>query len=114
MEIKESYSKLTDSGLEQNEVLQMQKIFSRFENIEKVILYGSRAMGNWKPYSDIDLTVVGKGVTLEDIHEIENELDYLLMPYKIDLSILAQIKNRDLLEHIERVGIPFFEKNTFY
>lgn len=110
MEIKENYSKLAESGLDQDEVTKMQEIFSRFENIEKVILYGSRAMGRWKAYSDIDLTIVGKAVTMEQIHEIESDLDYLLMPYKIDLSILDQINNPELLEHIERVGIPFFEK----
>ncbi len=110
MEIKENYSKLPASGLDQDEILKMQEIFSRHENIDKVILYGSRAMGNWKPYSDIDLTVIGKGVTLEQIHEIENDLDYLLLPYKIDLSIRNQIKNPDLLEHINEVGVPFFEK----
>ncbi len=70
MEIKENYSKLPASGLDQDEILKMQEIFSRHENIDKVILYGSRAMGNWKPYSDIDLTVIGKGVTLEQIHEM--------------------------------------------
>lgn len=110
MEIKENFSKLHASGLDQDEILNMQEIFSRHENIEKVILYGSRAMGNWKPYSDIDLTVLGKGVTLDQIHEIENELDYLLLPYKIDLSIFDHIKNKDLLSHIDRVGIPFFER----
>lgn len=110
METKENYSKLVNSGLGQDEILKMQEIFSRFENIYKVILYGSRAMGNWKPYSDIDLTILGNQITLDQIHEIENELDYLLLPYKIDLSIFDHIKNKDLLSHIDRVGIPFFER----
>jgi type I restriction enzyme S subunit len=113
VEIKENYSKLAESGLDQDEVTKMQEIFSRYGNIEKVILYGSRAMGRWKPYSDIDLTVVGEEITQDQIHEIENDLDYLLMPYKIDLSIMKSINNPELLEHIARVGIPFFDKQTF-
>jgi predicted nucleotidyltransferase len=111
MKIIEKNFNLTDSGLDSDEILKMRKVFSKYLNIQKVILYGSRAMGKWKPYSDIDLTVLGNEVSLEDIHEIECELDYLLLPYKIDLSIVDQIGNQDLVEHINRVGIVFYDRN---
>ncbi len=42
--------------------------------------------------------------------KIENELDDLLLPYKIDLSIYNQIENTDLIAHIQRAGIVFYEK----
>ena len=62
--------------------------------------------------SDIDLTLHGKDLTLKLLHKIENQLDELLLPYKIDLSIFNQISNPDLIEHILRVGITFFEPES--
>lgn len=80
----------------------------KYPAIEKAILYGSRATGNYRPGSDIDLTLVGEKLNLTTLQKIENELDDLLLPYKIDLSLHKQIRNKELLEHIERVGKVFF------
>ncbi len=82
------------------------KVFSKHIQIIKVILYGSRAKGNFKPGSDIDLTLVAPQMNLSELLKIENELDDLLLPYKIDLSLIHHIDNQDLLDHISRVGIP--------
>ena len=64
------------------------------KNIENVILYGSRAKGNYKEGSDIDLTIKGNLT-----------FDNLSLPWKIDLSLYNQIENKELLEHIDRVGV---------
>ncbi len=70
-----------------------------------MILYGSRAKG-----SDIDLTIVGDALTQSHLLKIANELDDLLLPYKIDLSLMRQIEDEALLEHIRRVGEVFYER----
>jgi predicted nucleotidyltransferase len=88
-----------------------EKVLSNSPDVTKAILYGSRAKGNYKNGSDIDLTVMGNALTLKTIYKIENELDDLLLPYKIDLSIFENISNPDLIDHINRVGIIFYEKN---
>ncbi len=49
-------------------------------------------------------------MNLSTLLKIENELDDLLLPYKIDLSIFHKIEDLDLIEHINRVGIVFYEK----
>lgn len=85
-------------------------VFKSYPKIDKVILYGSRAMGNFKNGSDIDLVLVGNGLTLDLQLKIADELDNLLLPYKIDLSILAMINNPALKEHIANEGKLFFEK----
>jgi predicted nucleotidyltransferase len=86
-------------------------LFKKFPKIKKVILYGSRAKGNFKTGSDIDLTVDAPDMTLSELLEIENDLDDLLLPYKIDLSLLHHIDNPALLEHIERIGKIFYNPN---
>ena len=99
-------------GLKQETVEKIQNTFQSFPQVEKAILYGSRAKGNYKPTSDIDLTIVGKEINLTLLHKIEFQLDDLLLPYTIDLSILHQISNPDLLDHINRIGKIFYEKQT--
>lgn len=96
-------------GLDQEDIDKIKAVFRKYPSVEKAILYGSRAKGNYKPYSDIDLTLVGGNLNLDLQFSIETELDDLLLPYKIDLSIYHKIENKDLLEHIDRVGLTFFK-----
>ncbi|GFO66328.1 nucleotidyltransferase domain-containing protein [Geomonas paludis] len=102
---------LSDSGLKEATIEKIRSVFSRYPEIEEVILYGSRAMGRHRNGSDIDLTMVGEGVTHALQLKVENELDDLLLPYKIDLSVLTAIDNAELLAHIQRVGIVFYRRN---
>lgn len=97
-------------GLKISTIEQMQAVFAKFPQVEKVILYGSRAKGNYRPASDIDMTLVGKELSLSISYRIEDALDDLLLPYKIDISIMQHINNPDLLAHIERVGQVFYSK----
>ena len=60
--------------------------------------------------SDIDLTLFGPKLSTKELLKIDLELDELLLPYKIDLSILEKISSLELLEHIERVGKVLYEK----
>jgi type I restriction enzyme S subunit len=98
-------------GLKKETIEAIRKVLARYSEVEKAILYGSRAKGNYRPGSDIDLTLIGEKLNLSTLQKIENELDDLLLPYKIDLSLHKQIQNKDLLEHIERVGKVFFDRN---
>ncbi|MFO0360934.1 MAG: nucleotidyltransferase family protein [Flavobacteriales bacterium] len=100
-------------GLADKTITAIQGVFERYPHIEKAILYGSRAKGNFREGSDIDLTLVGAQLTVDELFRIDQELDDLMLPYMIDLSIKHQIKNEDLLEHIERVGCEFWSKMTF-
>lgn len=97
-------------GLTAGTIAKITGVFARCPQIEQVILYGSRAKGNYRNGSDIDLTIQGEEVTHSQLLRIENALDDLLLPYKIDLSLLQQIDNPDLIDHIKRIGIVFYEK----
>jgi predicted nucleotidyltransferase len=95
-------------GLAQTVVDQINNVFATVPSIEKVILYGSRAKGNYRPGSDIDLAILGPNVTEEQMLKLETMLDDVLLPYTIDLCRIEMIQNPDLIEHINRVGIPFY------
>lgn len=99
-------------GLKEGTIAEINHIFCQYQNIEKVILYGSRAKGNYKQGSDIDLTLIGENITYNQLWEIENKIDDLLLPYIIDLSIFNAIDNSHLIEHIQRVGVIFYDRKT--
>lgn len=99
-------------GLKQATIERMNAIFAGHPGIAQVILYGSRAMGNYRHGSDIDLTIKGEAVTLSELMKIDTELDDLLLPYSIDLSLLHKINDPDLLDHINRVGAVFYDKKS--
>lgn len=85
-------------------------VLASYPAIEKATLYGSRAKGNFKPGSDIDLTLHGAALTSRLLAEIAEALDDLLLPYTIDLSIFDTLEHAELKEHIERVGLVFYQK----
>lgn len=99
------------TGISEQDWLSIIKVFKSQPLIEKVVLYGSRTKGNYKPYSDIDITIFGL-LNLMQLQEIENQLYDLNLPYTFDASQHHTIKNNDLLEHIQRVGIIVYEKKS--
>jgi len=94
-------------GLDQITIQKIRNVFSDHKNIEKVLIYGSRAKGNFRPGSDIDIVLFAPRLTTTDLLKIENEIDDLMLPYKMDLSLYHQIENPSVIEHIQRVGVEF-------
>ena len=99
-------------GLTAATVEKIRGVFARFPAVEKAVLYGSRAKGNFRMGSDIDLTLYGRALTSDLRSIIASELDDLLLPYTIDLSIFAELDHAQLQEHIERVGVLFYERES--
>jgi predicted nucleotidyltransferase len=102
---------LDKTGLSVKTIDKIQAVLARYPQVEQAILYGSRAKGTFRNGSDIDLTLKGDNLTHSELGKIELELDDLLLPYKIDLSLFRQIDNPNLIEHIGRVGVVFYEGN---
>jgi predicted nucleotidyltransferase len=100
----------TRFGLKHSTIDKINRVFASHPRIEQVLLYGSRAKGNYRNSSDIDLSIKGETVTLSELLKLETELDDLLLPYTIDLSLLHLIDDPDLLDHIRRAGVVFYEK----
>ena len=65
-------------------------------------------MSSHVDFPDIDLTLFGEKLTLSELLKIENELDDLMLPYKIDISIFHKIESRNLTDHIQRIGKEFY------
>ena len=81
-------------------------LFNDYPEVFSVKVFGSRAKGNWRPGSDLDLCLDAPGLTMARRLELENCLDDLLLPWKIELVVMSDIDNTALLERIARVAIP--------
>ena len=99
-------------GLKEQTIFMINEVFAKYPQINNVVLYGSRAKGNFRPNSDIDLVLKGENLDLKTLFKIETDLDNLLLPYKMDDSVFDKIENHDLIEHINRVGIEFYENSV--
>ncbi len=97
-------------GLPERTCTTVRQILASYPQIEKAVLYGSRAKGNYKAGSDIDLTLFGAALDHQPLMSIASALEESDIPYIVDLSLFEQIETPALREHIERVGQVFYQK----
>ncbi|MEJ7694752.1 restriction endonuclease subunit S [Daejeonella sp.] len=101
---------LLKSGLPKESIKQIQDVFGSLLKVDAVLLFGSRAKGSFTEGSDIDLAVKGRKFNHKDILSLNAQLEELNLPYKIDLLNYNTINEPDLVEHIHRVGVVFYER----
>ena len=99
-------------GLSDGTIEKIQNVLEGFPEVEKAVLYGSRAKGNYRPGSDIDLTLFGTELDQQRCSAIAEALDDLLLPYTIDLSVFDQLRHPALEAHLARVGQVFYQRKT--
>ncbi len=95
------------TGQELKDILEKIKMNPRMQG---AILFGSRAKGNHKLGSDIDIALVGDHLRLNDLLDLASDMEDLMLPFKFDLVIYRHIKEPALLDHIDRVGITLWQK----
>ncbi len=92
-------------GLTPEDLKYMNNSFSKYESIEKVILFGSRALDSYKSGSDVDIAILGKDFNRRDLFILSDELNEILpLPYIFDLINYNTIKNINLKKHIDDFG----------
>ena len=97
----------TAFGLSPSTLQKIRDTLAQHPHVERAVVYGSRAKGNYRPGSDIDLTLHAAAdaqIDHRELGDILDEIDELLLPYTVDLSVFDQLSNAELREHIERVG----------
>ena len=96
-------------GLRDSDIESIVNFLKEFDSIKEAILFGSRAKGNYMHGSDVDIAIVG-----DFDFQTLTQLSYLLneesdMPYKFDIIDYSTIENRELKEHIDRVGVSIYK-----
>ena len=95
-------------GFSKKQISELLAIFANFPEIEEVIIFGSRAMGNFKKGSDVDLALKGK-INLTLINQLSRKLNSeSTLPYKFDLIDYKKISNAELKKHIDSFGCKLY------
>jgi len=98
-------------GLKEQDISDIVAAIAKFEEIEKASIFGSRAKGNYKPGSDVDLAIFGDCITFDTVSRLHGALEEeSRMPYFFDIVDYSQLTNAELKGHIERVGNIIYEK----
>ena len=89
-------------GLREEIYNKIKKITQKYNY--KFIIFGSRARGDYKNNSDIDIAIYGN-ITVEDEMKIRNDFDKIDMEYMVDIVIVDKIEKKELLENINKEGV---------
>ncbi len=98
-------------GLSDKSIKEIHGILASIPSIEEAVIYGSRARGDYKPASDIDLALSGRDLIFRDIAQLDDRLYYPYQPYYFDTCILSDVRNEELLANIRRHGQMFYRRH---
>ena len=91
-------------GLSDEVIADLAHAFDSVQNVDEVVIFGSRAKGNFSEGSDIDLAAKGGGITLDTILEIKDRIEQLDLLYQVDILDYRSIGDKEVVDHIDRVG----------
>ncbi|QQK74235.1 nucleotidyltransferase domain-containing protein [Salicibibacter cibarius] len=101
------------TGLIDRDLFYIQKALEKYPEIEKGIIYGSRALGNYKRGSDVDLAIVGEPVSHRTMVGLNDDLNEVYpLPYMFDLVHYDELSNEDLKNHIDQYGKELYSKGV--
>jgi len=98
------------AGLPQDATARILELLTDRSSVQRVVLYGSRALGRQRSGSDIDLCLEAPQMDLAELLLLGAQIDDLLLPWRIDLQLRHLIRHPGLLDHIDRYGIPLYPR----
>ena len=100
-----------DLGLRQSDIDYIIKVISEFSEIEKAVVFGSRAKGNFKPGSDVDIAIYGHNITFDTLSALHSRLEEQgPLPYFFDVVDYTHLSHKELKKHIDRAGKVIFQR----
>ena len=102
---------LNKFGLLERDMDSIIAVLIKQPTVEKSFIFGSRAKGNFKKGSDVDLALKGKDLNFDVISQISYQLnEETKMPYNFDVLNYHTLEEPDLINHIDRIGIEIYSK----
>ncbi|WP_027340617.1 nucleotidyltransferase domain-containing protein [Halonatronum saccharophilum] len=96
-------------GLKEEVVEEIVRVIGQEEKIEKAVIFGSRARGDWRKGSDIDIGIYAKGMDSKDFNLLRDELEQLDIIYKIDVVDVYGLSKERLVDNIEEEGKAIYK-----
>ncbi len=92
-------------GLLKRDLDWIQEALSKYPEIEEAVLFGSRAMGNYKKGSDVDLAIKGSRINRTTVNRLSDDLnEEYPLPYFFDVIHYENISSEELKTHIDTMG----------
>jgi len=88
---------------------EIRAVFQRHPEVKRATLFGSRAKGNFRDGSDIDLALEGDALDRRPLATLLGELEESPIPQKVDLLLKKTLRHQELRDHIDRVGVLFYD-----
>ncbi len=99
-------------GLTERDMKTIQEILIKYPEVREVRLFGSRAKGNYKPGSDIDIAVINEGVSSKTINDLSSDFEESSLPYTVDVVNFPTLSHKEFMEHITNAGIEFYKHTS--
>lgn len=98
-------------GIYENSFSEIIKALNKFPELEKAVIFGSRAMKNYKKGSDIDIALFGEKITYELLVNISYNInEELPVPYFVDILHFDTLNNNELKKQISEKGVIIYQK----
>ena len=92
-------------GILEEDTIIITSVIGKYIDVEEAVIFGSRAKGNFKNGSDVDIVLKGKNISRDTVLSISGELnEETVLPYHFDILNYSTIQNEELVKHIQRVG----------
>lgn len=99
-------------GLSQSDINYIVEVISKFPEIKKAAVFGSRAKGNFKPGSDVDIAIYGDNITFDTLSSLHFKLEEQgPLPYFFDIVDYTHLNHKELKEHIDSAAKVIFERS---
>ena len=99
-----------NNGLTPAAVAEVHRVLSRYPTVDSAVLYGSRAKGEHRQGSDIDLVLTGPRLDHRTLSRISGDFEDGPLPQRVDVALLDDIQHPALLDHIKRVGVVLYQR----
>jgi uncharacterized protein len=102
---------LSEPNIEDSLTEAIRSVLRNHGDVLEARIFGSRAKGTARPESDVDIAIFGQ---LDELsaEAVAEELGELPLPYRFDVLAYASIRNRELKEHIDRVGLLIYRQES--
>ncbi len=105
-------SSMALAGLPAGVLETLQAELPRYPEVQRAILFGSRAMGTHRHNSDIDLCLIAPELPFQSFLQLAATLDERVLPYCLDLILRHHVDNPEFIAHIQRVGLTVYERGV--
>ena len=97
-------------GLREGIIDEIVNVISKYEEIDKAVVFGSRARGDYKKTSDIDLGIFSSNISSTKLNLLRDNIDTLDIIYKVDVVHFESLNKEGIIKNIKSEGVIIYSR----